>query len=60
MDRLMNSSIILFDGVCNYCNAMVNFIIRQDKKKIFRFASLQSKAGQETLRQFDLPKNNFE
>ena len=37
--------IVLFDGVCNYCNAMVNFAIRNDKKAILRFAPLQSEAG---------------
>jgi len=52
--------IILFDGVCNYCNSMVNFIIRQDKKKIFRFATLQSNAGQKILQQWKLPANEFE
>jgi len=36
---MLKQPIILFDGVCNYCNSMVNFIIRQDKKKIFRFAN---------------------
>lgn len=39
-------NIILFDGVCNLCNATVRFIINRDKKKIFRFAALQSEAGQ--------------
>ncbi len=34
---------------------MVNFVIRQDKKKIFRFTALQSKRGQELLEQFHLP-----
>ncbi len=34
--------IILFDGVCNLCSASVRFVIRRDKKKKFRFASLQS------------------
>ena len=37
--------IVLFDGVCNYCNAMVNFAIRHDKKALLKFASLQSEAG---------------
>ena len=34
--------IVLFDGVCNLCNASVRFIIRHDKKQKFKFASLQS------------------
>ena len=52
--------VILFDGVCNFCNAGVNFIIRQDKKKIFRFAALQSGAGQKILQHFNLPKEGFD
>lgn len=46
---MSNSPIILFDGVCNFCNGVVNFIIRQDKKKIFKFAPLQSEAGKKFL-----------
>src|SRR6185436_2636113 len=52
--------VILFDGVCNYCNSMVNFIIRQDKKKKFRFAALQSEAGQQLLREHSLPVSDFD
>jgi predicted DCC family thiol-disulfide oxidoreductase YuxK len=46
----MNNSahpVVFFDGVCNLCNRTVQFIIRHDKKGVFRFASLQSKAGEE-------------
>ena len=46
--------IILFDGVCNFCNAMVNFIIRQDKKNIFLFATLQSNSGKKLLEQYTI------
>ena len=52
--------IILFDGVCNFCNAGVNFVIRQDKKNIFRFAALQSGIGQRLAEQYDLPKKDFD
>ncbi|XOV91405.1 MAG: thiol-disulfide oxidoreductase DCC family protein [Bacteroidota bacterium] len=37
--------VILFDGVCNLCNASVNFIIKRDPGAKFRFASLQSELG---------------
>jgi predicted DCC family thiol-disulfide oxidoreductase YuxK len=43
--------IIFFDGVCNFCNASVNFIIDHDPTRRYRFASLQSKLGQKTLEQ---------
>ena len=47
--------IILFDGVCNLCNASVNFIIDRDPKQKFKFAALQSDLGQLFLIQ-----NNFD
>ena len=34
--------IVFFDGVCTLCNSSVNFLIKQDKKGILKFASLQS------------------
>jgi predicted DCC family thiol-disulfide oxidoreductase YuxK len=46
--------VLLFDGVCNLCNALVRFVIRQDKKQIFRFASLQSSAGQRLLAKYKI------
>jgi predicted DCC family thiol-disulfide oxidoreductase YuxK len=52
------TSVILFDGVCNFCNATVNFIIKHDKKNRFRFASLQSEVGKQLLEQFNL--NDFD
>lgn len=52
--------IILFDGVCNFCNATINFIIKHDKKRIFRYAALQSQAGQQLLKQYDLPTKGFD
>ena len=52
--------IILFDGVCNYCNNMVNFVIREDKEKRFRFAALQSPAAQALVAKYSLPKKNFD
>jgi predicted DCC family thiol-disulfide oxidoreductase YuxK len=38
-------AIVLFDGVCNFCNRSVNWIIRRDTRGRFRFAALQSQAG---------------
>lgn len=39
--------IVLFDGVCNFCNGSVNFIIRNDPDGKFKFAPLQSEIGQQ-------------
>src|SRR5439155_23619700 len=48
------SSIVLFDGVCNFCNGAVNFIIRHDRKGLFKFAPLQSEIGQEMRSKFSI------
>ncbi len=53
-------NVILFDGICNLCNAAINFIIDRDKNNHFKFASLQSDYGQEYLENNDLPLGNFE
>jgi predicted DCC family thiol-disulfide oxidoreductase YuxK len=44
-----NHAVILFDGVCNFCNGTINFLIRQDIKGRFKFAPLQSAAAQQLL-----------
>ncbi len=46
--------IILFDGVCNFCNGAVNFIIDRDKQGKFAFASLQSAIGKEIIKEYNL------
>ena len=52
---MADGPIIFFDGVCNLCEGSVQFIIRADKKKLFRFASLQGKHGQELLASQNMP-----
>jgi predicted DCC family thiol-disulfide oxidoreductase YuxK len=55
-----NKKIILFDGVCNLCNSAVQFIIKHDKKDVFRFVALQSELGQEILRHIGIDPNNID
>lgn len=50
MELPKNKKIILFDGVCNLCDATVNEIINKDKKDEFRFVALQSDLGKEITR----------
>jgi predicted DCC family thiol-disulfide oxidoreductase YuxK len=52
--------VILFDGVCNFCNGAINFVLKQDRKSVFRFAPLQSEAGRRLLQQYNLPTEEFE
>jgi predicted DCC family thiol-disulfide oxidoreductase YuxK len=48
------NNIILFDGVCNFCNSSINFVIERDPHKKFKFAPLQSEAGEKIQQQFNL------
>ena len=41
--------IVLFDGVCNFCNGSVRFIIAHDPAARFRFAPLQSEFARRLL-----------
>ena len=43
------NDVILYDGVCNFCNTWVDILLRIDFEKKFKFAPLQSKVGQEIL-----------
>ena len=52
--------IVLFDGVCNLCNASVNFIIDRDPRAAFHFAPLQSDRGRELLQQKGLPTETLD
>merc|ERR1712087_357854 len=47
--RPSGKNVILFDGVCNFCNRWVNFVIDNDPNGIFCFASMQSPQGRQIL-----------
>ncbi len=40
---------LLFDGVCNLCNAVVQFVLTHDPRGVVHFASQQSAFGQRTM-----------
>ena len=50
IDLPKDKKIILFDGVCNLCESSVQFVIKHDKKDIFRFVAIQSDLGQEIIK----------
>jgi predicted DCC family thiol-disulfide oxidoreductase YuxK len=59
MENTDSYSIILFDGVCNLCDGVVQFVLKKDKKARFRFAALQSERGTALLKQFGLSTTNY-
>jgi len=52
--------VVLFDGVCKLCNGWVKFLIRHDRQRRLRLASVQSPQGQAILAWFGLPTERFE
>ncbi|MBD3375284.1 DUF393 domain-containing protein [candidate division KSB1 bacterium] len=53
-EKMMPDPVILFDGVCNLCNASIDFIIRHDSRARYKFAPLQSTAGQHLKERYHL------
>jgi predicted DCC family thiol-disulfide oxidoreductase YuxK len=47
--KIIDGPVILFDGVCNFCNAWVDILLRIDLQRQFKFAPLQSTIGRELL-----------
>ncbi len=57
--RPTESHIVLFDGVCNLCIGIVNFIIKRDSENKFRFAALQSESGQMLLKKYGISSTDI-
>ena len=53
------NNLILFDGVCNFCNAWVDTLVKLDTKKKFSFAALHSEKGREPLRMLGREPNDI-
>lgn len=52
--------VILFDGVCKLCSAWAKFLIKYDKQRVFKLATVQSPEGQAILKFYGLSTETFE
>lgn len=52
--------ILLYDGVCGLCNRLVQFVLKSDRKDVFRFASLQSRLAEQILLRHRLRSESLE
>lgn len=59
METATNQHILFFDGVCNLCNGLVQFVIKRDPNARIKFASLQSETGQAKLKELGLDTEEF-
>ncbi len=55
-----NKKLILFDGVCNLCNASVQYVIKHDKHNVFMFTALQSQFGQQLINEFNIDTSKLD
>src|SRR5436305_2901698 len=54
------SSVILYDGVCGFCDRLVQMVLRKDKRDRFRFASLQSPFAKSVLERHGLSPSQLD
>ena len=57
---MSNHHVIIFDGVCNFCNSSVNFIIKRDHTNKFVFAPMQSPAAKKLIAQYNAENVGFD
>ena len=55
-----NKQLILFDGVCNLCEASVQYVIKHDKNDVFRYTALESDVGQQILRKYNIDRSKMD
>ena len=55
-----DKKIILFDGVCNLCNSSVQYVIKHDRKDIFRFVAIQSELGQRIIKHIGISQRHID
>lgn len=60
LDLPKSKKIILFDGLCNLCNAAVVFVIKHDRKDEFRFVAIQSDLGVKILNHIGLDSKHID
>lgn len=60
MNLPKDKKIVLFDGICNLCDSTIQYIIKKDKKDVFRFVALQSDLGQEILKHIGIDTKNID
>jgi predicted DCC family thiol-disulfide oxidoreductase YuxK len=60
LDLPIGKKIILFDGLCNLCEASVQFVIKHDNSDQFRFVALQSDLGQKIIAHIGINLKNID
>ncbi|MFT2089560.1 thiol-disulfide oxidoreductase DCC family protein [Paraglaciecola sp. 2405UD69-4] len=51
---MADDDLVIYDGVCNFCNGAVAFIIKRDKAARFVFAPMQSEYAQKVIEHYEV------
>jgi predicted DCC family thiol-disulfide oxidoreductase YuxK len=57
---IQQHDIILFDEICVLCNGWAKFLIKYDTQAQFKLTSVQSPLGQDILRHYQMPTEQFD
>ncbi len=60
IDSSQREAVLLYDGECGLCNAVVRFLLRRETSGRLKFAALQGRFGQATLERLGLPQTDFD
>lgn len=52
--------VVLFDGVCRLCSAWARFLLKFDRDRRFKLATVQSEEGQAILAFFRMPLEEYD
>ena len=56
----VDAPVVIFDGVCNFCNASIDFIMKRDAKGLLKFTANQHETGQQLLEAFGYAKEDVD
>ncbi|WP_417370803.1 thiol-disulfide oxidoreductase DCC family protein [Gelidibacter japonicus] len=60
IDLEKNKQLILFDGVCNLCDASVQYVIKHDINDLFRYTTLQGEVGQAIIKKYGVDTDKMD
>ncbi len=59
-DNTSLGTLMLFDGVCNFCSGSVTFVLKRSSGRDLRFCAMQTEPGQSLLKKLHMAAADFE
>jgi predicted DCC family thiol-disulfide oxidoreductase YuxK len=48
-DKSPGQHLVVYDGICGLCDRLIRFVVSRDRRRTFRFASLQGIVGRQVI-----------